>query len=294
MHPNDITGGSSAEGTDSDDLVGGYSAEEAEAINDQGAAEYDSTSHLSQKDIPKFIDLANLQPGERVLDLGCGNAAMAIAAKSKVGTGRVVGVDISAQMLGFGRRRVEDAGLDGQVELLKGSVFDLSAVAASNNWQGFDVILCRRLICNLQDRQVAALTHISSFLAPGSRIITDQIYPYQLIATASNTGVPGEFPPFILRVGTNADWRKIEDHFRQQVQNAGLRFDTVQNLSQDGFDVSAQIVEEARKKWTSDGMTSEMPDTFLEFAKWVYLGNKMKKGEGRLEYAAILCLLRRA
>lgn len=293
MDPNDITIGYYAEDTDSNGFFGGYSAEEAEAISDSEAAEYDSECHLTQTDVPQFLGLADLQPGERVLDLGCGNAAVAIAAKKKVGTGRVVAVDISGEMLRFARRRAEDAGLNGQVELLKGSVEDLSALAASNNWHGFDVIICRRLICNLQDRQVATLQHISSFLAPGGRIVTDQTYPYQLIATASNLGILGEVPPSCLRVGINANWRKVEDHFRQQVQNAGLRLDVVQDLVQNGTDVSAEIFRKAQKKWTRDGNTGEMPDSFMEARKLVYLGKHLGRGEGRLEFATILCLLRR-
>lgn len=72
MDPNDITIGYYAEDTDSNGFFGAYSAEEAEAISDSEAAEYDSECHLTQTDVPQFLGLADLQPGERVLDLGCG------------------------------------------------------------------------------------------------------------------------------------------------------------------------------------------------------------------------------
>ena len=280
------------------------SAGEVEAVSDSCAAEYASDSHLTQRDIPQYIELADLQPGERVLDLGCGNAAMAIAAmaiaamaiaaKIKVGTGLVVGIDISAQMLRLAHRRVADAGLEGQVELLKGNAEDLSALAASNNWQGFDVILCRRLICNLADRQVAALRHIASFLAPGGRIVVDQCYPYRFLASVSNRVACSGF-----RIGITAYWRKIEEHFREQVQKAGLRLDTVQDLNQNGTDVSAEIFEKAQEKWTRNGKTSKVKGYFLENCQkaWLeqYLArNDLTPADFDLEIAAILCLLRQA
>jgi len=278
---------------DSAEASGGYSGEEAEAINDMGAASYDSESHLTQKDIPYFLALAGLHPGDRVLDLGCGNALMTIAAKLQVGTGRVVGVDVSSEMLRFASRRVEEAGLDGQVELLKGNIEDLAALAASSVWDGFDVILCRRVICNLQDRQVPFLRHIASFLAPGGRIVTDQTYPYQFIATAHDDGVPGEIPPSCIKLGIETHWEKIEDHFRQQVQIAGLTVDTVRDMDfADGIDVSAGVFEEAQNVWTRSGGNGPMPDTFHELAKMDYLA-ETQPGEGHLEYATILCRLSR-
>jgi SAM-dependent methyltransferase len=47
-----------------------------------------------------LFDAAALRPGERVLDVGCGTAATTRRAATEVGvTGRVVGLDISAEML---------------------------------------------------------------------------------------------------------------------------------------------------------------------------------------------------
>lgn len=48
----------------------------------------------------KALDLASLQPGESVLDIGCGTGTLAIAAKQRVGpAGIVYGVDASQEML---------------------------------------------------------------------------------------------------------------------------------------------------------------------------------------------------
>src|SRR5689334_20562515 len=52
-----------------------------------------------------FLDLANLQPGERVLDLGSGSGTDSFAAAIFVGpTGSVVGIDFTAEQLAKARR----------------------------------------------------------------------------------------------------------------------------------------------------------------------------------------------
>lgn len=61
----------------------------------------------------KTLDLANLKPGESVLDIGCGTGTLAIAAKQRVGlTGRVYGVDASPEMLARATRKATRAGAE--------------------------------------------------------------------------------------------------------------------------------------------------------------------------------------
>jgi ubiquinone/menaquinone biosynthesis C-methylase UbiE len=54
-----------------------------------------------------LIDRAQIRPGERVIDVGCGSGAVSIAVAQKVGpTGHVLGVDISGPMLTRARQIV--------------------------------------------------------------------------------------------------------------------------------------------------------------------------------------------
>jgi ubiquinone/menaquinone biosynthesis C-methylase UbiE len=58
------------------------------------------------------VQLAQLEPGESVLDIGCGTGSLAIAAKRRVGSGRVQGIDASAAMISRARKKAGKAGLD--------------------------------------------------------------------------------------------------------------------------------------------------------------------------------------
>src|SRR5262245_11347846 len=53
-----------------------------------------------------LIERAAIRPGERVVDVGCGNGATVLEASRRVGpSGRVLGVDISEPMLAVSRQR---------------------------------------------------------------------------------------------------------------------------------------------------------------------------------------------
>ena len=65
----------------------------------------------------RMADLAGLQPGDRVLDIGCGWGAFAEYAARERGC-RVTGITISRRQLEYARRRMERAGVADRVEIL--------------------------------------------------------------------------------------------------------------------------------------------------------------------------------
>ena len=56
--------------------------------------------------VERLLELADVQPGERLLDLGCGTGNLAFEAIRRVGNdGRVAGVDLAEGMVAFARRK---------------------------------------------------------------------------------------------------------------------------------------------------------------------------------------------
>jgi SAM-dependent methyltransferase len=111
-----------------------------------------------------MLDAVALQPGERVLDVGCGNGATTIAAAQRVGeAGTVVGVDLSAPMLGLARRRAGEAGY-GNVEFLEA---DAQVQAFEDG--AFDAVVSRFGAMFFEDPQ-AAFANMCRALRPGGRL----------------------------------------------------------------------------------------------------------------------------
>src|SRR5258706_8591903 len=124
---------------------------------------------LSGKEQPfrqMIIDLAQIQAGEAVLDVGCGTGTLAIVAKKRVGEiGRVYGIDPSAQLLAGARRKAARAKLpiDFQQERIERMPFPN---------QSFDVVLSTFMMHHLSDdlkRQ--GLSEIARVLKPQGRLL---------------------------------------------------------------------------------------------------------------------------
>lgn len=61
----------------------------------------------------RLVRLARIEPGQSVLDIGCGTGTLAIAAKRQVGPGGTVrGIDASAELIARARRKARKAGVD--------------------------------------------------------------------------------------------------------------------------------------------------------------------------------------
>ena len=111
---------------------------------------------------PALMAAAALRPGERVLDVGCGTGETSLLAADAVGpSGSVVGVDISAPMLGLARER---AGARPNVS------FRLEDASSARFEAPFDVVLSRFGVMFFAD-PVAAFASLARALAPGGRIV---------------------------------------------------------------------------------------------------------------------------
>lgn len=113
---------------------------------------------------PELVELAALQPGERVLDLACGTGVVARLAAAKVGTtGHVTGLDLNAGMLAVARSLPPLPGTS--ITWVEGS-----AVAMDLPDAAFDVIVCQQGFQFFPD-QPAALREMHRVLVPGGRVL---------------------------------------------------------------------------------------------------------------------------
>lgn len=79
-------------------------------VGEEWARQADLMDRMLQPLTQPALDLLNLKPGERVLDIGCGAGATTIAAASYIGDGQAVGVDISKPLLELARARANARG----------------------------------------------------------------------------------------------------------------------------------------------------------------------------------------
>lgn len=114
----------------------------------------------------RLVDLAEVEPGQRVLDIATGIGEPALIAASRVGSaGRVVAADISKQMLDIARDRASALGLT-NVEFIEADAERLDFPDSS-----FDAILCRWGLASLSDPS-NALTKIRHMLTPNGSFAT--------------------------------------------------------------------------------------------------------------------------
>jgi SAM-dependent methyltransferase len=123
------------------------------------------------------VDLLELQPSDRVIELGCGPGVALAAIAERVANGVAVGVDQSPVMIRHARRRNAAAVAAGQVQLVCARVEDFLAVDRDDNGEIDRVLFAEPFQAALAvnsagfwDRPDERLAALRLLMAPGARV----------------------------------------------------------------------------------------------------------------------------
>jgi arsenite methyltransferase len=132
--------------------------------------------------------VADLHPGETVLDLGSGGGIDVLLSARRVGpAGRAYGLDMTDEMLDLARRNAREAGAT-NVEFLRGRIEDIPLPGES-----VDVVISNCVV-NLSTDKPAVLAEIARVLKPGGRVgisdvvAEDHLTPADRAARGSHVG----------------------------------------------------------------------------------------------------------
>jgi enediyne biosynthesis protein CalE5 len=140
----------------------------------------------------RLLELAELSPGERVLELACGAGGLGLAAAERVGPGgEAVLSDVAPEMLVAARARIAARGIANATTLR----LDLEQIDQPD--AAYDAVVCREGLMFALD-PAAAAAEIARVLRPGGRVAMAVWGPREqnpwlgivLDAVAAQTGAP--------------------------------------------------------------------------------------------------------
>jgi SAM-dependent methyltransferase len=109
-----------------------------------------------------LLPLAAIQPGERVLDIGCGSGQISLMAADAVGAaGQVTGVDVSRPLLALARQRAQG----------RGNVRFIESDAATHAFAPDHDLLISRFGVMFFDDPGAAFANLRQAARPGGRLV---------------------------------------------------------------------------------------------------------------------------
>ena len=155
----------------------------------------------------KTLQIAQLRPGERVLDVGCGTGVLTRLAAEEVGSeGKVMGIDPSAEMIQVAKRFAAKAHSEAnfQIGVIESLPFED---------EGFDIVLSSMMLHHLPPEiKVAGLGEILRVLKPGGRLMVVDVdkptscmgrvlmFPHRK-DSAVKDNLEGRVPEFIQNAG---------------------------------------------------------------------------------------------
>jgi arsenite methyltransferase len=179
-----------------------------------------------------FFDLARLEPGEGVVDLGSGSGMDAFFAALAVGSeGSVVGVDFTAEQLAKARRVAAEHGFV-QVDFRPGRIEELPLGDASA-----DCVISNGVI-NLSPEKDRVFAEAARVLRPGGRLaIADIVSEQQL-----KESIVCDADLWASCIGGAAQ----QDAYREAIESAGLE---LEEIRQNPYEFISERAANASEKY---------------------------------------------
>ncbi len=199
----------------------------------------------------RLIELANVKPGSKVLDIATGIGEPAITAANRVGnSGHVLVSDLSPQMLSIANERAKFQNLDHLMEFREG---DAETIALQPST--FDAALCRWGLMFLPNLE-SGLSNIYNSLVDGGRFAAavwstpDKVpqisIPINVVRRETNAPLPppGTPVPFGL-ADEKLLYRSFEKAGFKDIQiekvNVTFKFDTSEDYTRFAQDIAAPV-----------------------------------------------------
>jgi arsenite methyltransferase len=203
----------------------GYPTDDLDAIPSESVESFAGVGY--------HLALAELQEGDRVVDLGSGSGTDAFIAARRVGTtGEIIGIDMTDQQLAKARGLAARHGYSNI--LLERSYIENTPIP--DGWA--DVVISNGVI-NLCSDKAAVFREIARILRPGGRLAISDI------VTAS------QLPDTVV---CNADlWAACiggamqTDNYRREIESAGLQVKSVRDNA--GYQFISANAKGAQQKW---------------------------------------------
>ena len=118
---------------------------------------------LLSKSEDRIIELAEIKPGDTVLDVGCGPGSLTIKAKAKAG--KVFGVDAAPEMIELASKKAAEKGAEVEFQVSYAQKLPFADAI-------FDVVISRLVFHHLPgDLKRQALNEIQRVLKPGGKCL---------------------------------------------------------------------------------------------------------------------------
>lgn len=199
------------------------------ALGEQWVAERDRFDDLLRPYGRALLDGAAIVPGETVLDVGCGSGDTTVQVARRVGPeGKVVGIDLSKQMLEAARERVA-------AESLTNVTFEQGDAQTFAFDEGaFDAVVSRFGVMFFAD-PAAAFVNLARALRPGGRLtfvcwqdpMKNEWISVPAMAVIQHVGLPEPGDPLAPGPFSLADG----DRLRTLVEGAGVADVRIESLT---------------------------------------------------------------